>query len=169
MRIPCHLEPTGLYCSDGKHPDGAFHCPMQGWEGASVGCHLPRQYSTTPTSLQGKLEQWQRRQRGIKRPSTPTLKAATILCQLCGFSGSFWARGVVPFLGSGLTPDGHHDRASITHLSFAEDCCGRVAWQHHSPFRLFHADTFREPFLTQIYFYCFAFTSACSCSFFLGG
>ena len=29
-KIPSHLEPTGLYCSDGKHPDGATIVPWKG-------------------------------------------------------------------------------------------------------------------------------------------
>ena len=32
-KIPCHLEPTGLYRSDGKRPDGASIVP---WKGGKV-------------------------------------------------------------------------------------------------------------------------------------
>ena len=29
VKVPCHLEPTGLYCSDGKRPDGASVVPWK--------------------------------------------------------------------------------------------------------------------------------------------
>ncbi len=33
VKLPCHLEPTGLYHSDGERPDGASVIP---WKGGKV-------------------------------------------------------------------------------------------------------------------------------------
>ena len=42
-RIPSHLEPSGLYRSDGRRPDGgSIYCTVEGREGFSVGCNMPR-------------------------------------------------------------------------------------------------------------------------------
>ena len=42
VRIPSHLEPSGLYQSDGRRPEMEHLLYPEGREGFSVGCNMPR-------------------------------------------------------------------------------------------------------------------------------
>ena len=40
-KIPTRLEPSGLYCSNGKRPDGITMVP---WKVVGLGCNMPRYF-----------------------------------------------------------------------------------------------------------------------------
>ena len=50
-KIPSHLEPSGLYRSDGKRPDGASVVP---WTNPGVGCYLCGHSGTLPQGTRSK-------------------------------------------------------------------------------------------------------------------
>jgi hypothetical protein len=47
-KVPCHLEPVGLYRSDGKRPDGTSVVPWRGGEDISMGCYMSRHSCPIP-------------------------------------------------------------------------------------------------------------------------
>ena len=72
VRVPSHLEPSGISCVDGKRPDGATVMPWrcgQAWYGMQL-ARIPMLLSIWPL-LPGRLRRWQTKQSKEDRKVCP--------------------------------------------------------------------------------------------------
>ena len=94
-KIPCHLEPTGLYRSDGKRPDGASIVPWRAGKVLVWDATCPDTLATSHTAVAAReagAVAIKVRPKGGRKPSTPIWSQSPLRTHSSGNPWCIWPR-----------------------------------------------------------------------------
>ena len=156
-KVPCHLEPTGLYRSDGKRPDGASVVPWRGgkvlvWDATCAGTLAPSHISLAvrESGAVAADAELQKKQKYLLLDSTHHFVPVAV--ETLGPIG----RGTSFSEGGGTSNNSFHPGTTCPSVFTAEGGCSCSAGEHCFSFRFFVIANF-------ILFYLFYFILFCYC------